>query len=105
MRHLPKHTLPSRELSDSSATQFRQLLNGRVVDRVYSTPAEFIAFNFGSAALARGKRVSVSRRDGNVAGKRSLFPALSEMKRLDESLSEQKCSGEHYLRERTVPLL
>lgn len=51
MRHLPKHTIPSREALASSATQFGQLLNGRLVDLFYSMPSEFVVLNFGSVAL------------------------------------------------------
>lgn len=62
-------------------------------------PQSSLHLTLAAPRLQGGKRVSVSRRDGNVAGKCGLFPALSEVKRLDESLNEQKCSDEHYLTE------
>lgn len=54
-------------------------------------PQSSLHLTLAAPRLQGGKRVGVSRRDGNVAGECGLFPALPEMKRLDQSLNEQKC--------------
>lgn len=103
MRHLPKHTLPSREVSDSSAPQFRQLLNGRLVDRLYLTPSEFTAFNFGSVALP-GEIVSLSADGMETLLVNAIHSQLCLSRYVTNGsggrvLEERKCSDKHYLTE------